>query len=301
MPRVSVQRKALIALNTRKAHKRVKLREGRTRLAEAEPLPGSSQVSPSASDSPSSPPSNIHVSAASYRHSLLPDELRETSSVNSTAFICMSLKRLEAILKFVSCPDCGKKLQNNITMQYFDCTVTMRCDECAKLVHHSEPNRCKNGDFGKGNIMYVYHSLCEGYGRAGLSRLSAAMGTKEMSTTTYTERADYVYKQMNSYYDEQQLVTKRCVENIYQKDGIEKDSDGILNINVSFNGTWLTKGHKSHIGATFVMEINSGMAIDYEILINFCISCAIMKKKKDKNSFEQWKISEHAGKCQKKI
>lgn len=88
------------------------------------------------------------------------------------------------------------------------------------------------------------------------------------------------------------------MENVYKKEGIEKDSDGILNINVSFDGTWLTKGHKSHIGAKFVMEINSGMTVDFEILSNFCRACAIMKKKKDKNSFKHWQITKHAGKCQ---
>lgn len=104
---------------------------------------------------------------------------------------------------------------------------------------------------------------------------------------------------MNEYYDEQQYITKRCVEDVYQKDGVKTDNKGVLNIDVSFDGTWMTKGHKSHIGAAFVMDVISGMTIDYEVLSNFCRSCAIMQKKKDKKAFEEWRKTVHVGTCQK--
>lgn len=92
-------------------------------------------------------------------------------------------------------------------------------------------------------------------------------------------------------------MAKTCVEKLYEKEGIEKDSDGVLNIDVSFDGTWLTRGHKSHIGATFVIDIPSGLALDFEVLSNFCRPCSINKKKKDKKSFEEWHATTHARKC----
>lgn len=146
--------------------------------------------------------------------------------------------------------------------------------------------------------MHVYHSLFEGYGRLGLSRLSAGMGTKEMSANTYAKCANYLYDEMEVFYNEQQLVAKTYVKKLYEKEGIEKDSDGVLNIDVSFDGTWLTRGHKSNIGATFVIDIPSGLALDFEVLSNFCRPCSINKKKKDKKSFKEWHATTHAGKCQ---
>lgn len=56
--------------------------------------------------------------------------------------------------------------------------------------------------------MHVYHSLCEGYGMAGLSRFSAGMGTKEMSTYTFSKYAKYIYNGMDEYYNEKQLLAK---------------------------------------------------------------------------------------------
>ena len=131
---------------------------------------------------------------------------------------------------------------------------------------------------------------------AGLSRFSAGMGTKEMSAYTFSKYAEYIYNGMDQYYDEQNEMVRTCIEKLYEKEGIVKDTDGILNIDVSFDGTWLTRGHKSHIGAAFVIDIPSGLAVDFEVLSNFCRLCKINKEKRDKKSFEEW-YKTHSGKC----
>lgn len=193
------------------------------------------------------------------------------------------------------CVECDTQSTWKITLAYFDCTISARCDSCQSILFYSEPGKCKNTHLSKGNVMHVYHSLSEGYGRLGMSRLLAGMGTKEMSANTYAKCTEYLYSEMEEYYNELQRVAKTCVEKIYEKEGIEKDSDGVLNIDVSFDGTWLTRGHKSHIGATFVIDISSGLALEFEVLSNFCRPCSINKKKKDK-SFDEWHATTHAGK-----
>lgn len=90
----------------------------------------------------------------------------------------------------------------------------------------------------------------------------------------------------------------KCVESVYDKSGSGKDSNGILNTDVSFDGTWMTKGHTSKVGVAFVMDISTGLALDFEVLKKFCRACANMKKK-DKKSFEDWIRMIHAGKCNK--
>ena len=104
-------------------------------------------------------------------------------------------------------------------------------------MHHSEPKKCKNSDLTEGNVVHVYHSLSEGYERAGLSRLSAAMGAKELTTYTFTRHAKYIYKEMETYYKEQESVTKECVERAYENIGKRRDEDEKLSADVSFDGT----------------------------------------------------------------
>ena len=53
----------------------------------------------------------------------------------------------------------------------------------------------------------------------------------------------------------------------------------MLNIEVSFDGTWLTRGHRSHIGVGFVIEVYTGIIIDVIVLCNYCRYCDGEKKK----------------------
>ena len=79
--------------------------------------------------------------------------------------IMISLARLQTLLILVKC-ECGNKVTPNLKSEYFDCTGSLRCEKCNQIVHLSEPRKCKNTDLTEGNVIHVYHSLSEGYGRA---------------------------------------------------------------------------------------------------------------------------------------
>ena len=159
MARVSLKRKAKTDANRQKALKRWKNEE------------------PSASPPPLqstqfSTPHGKHVSAASYRHSLLPQDEETYEKSDDSALLVISLLRLQALISLVRC-DCGKEVTSDIITEYFDCTIHLTCDQCNKVVHHCEAKKCQNSDLTQGNVVHVYYSVSEGYGRAGLSRLTA--------------------------------------------------------------------------------------------------------------------------------
>lgn len=176
-----------------------------------EPLPGTS-ASPSF-ERPST------QSAAGFRHSLLPPGTQSATEVSeNNSLLNISYPRMSDILNLVRCEECGRKSTWKVTPVYFDCTINISCDKCEKILLHSPPKKCKDSEYTEGNVMHVYHSLCEGYGRAGLTRLSAAMGTKEMTTYSFNNCSQFPYSEMNKFYEEQQLMTKRCVEKVYEND-----------------------------------------------------------------------------------
>ena len=41
-----------------------------------------------------------------------------------------------------------------------------------------------------------------------------------------------------------------------------------LDIHVSYDGTWMKRGYKSHIGVGFVIKCNTGFVVEYVILSN---------------------------------
>lgn len=68
------------------------------------------------------------------------------------------------------------------------------------------------------------------------------------------------------------------------------DNTGILNVDMSFDRTLMTHGHMSHIGVGLVMEVDTRIIIDFEVLSNFCLACSIKRKKLPEAEFQAWKL-----------
>jgi len=54
-------------------------------------------------------------------------------------------------------------------------------------------------------------------------------------------------------------------------------NDEIIDIAVSYDGTWHTRGHRSLYGIGVVVQITTGLVVDYEILSKYCHMCSIQK------------------------
>ena len=67
-----------------------------------------------------------------------------------------------------------------------------------------------------------------------------------------------------------------------------------LSIAVSYDGTWMKRGHTSHIGVGLVVDVLTGLVIDFEVISNFCLGCSKVMLSGDE--LEAWK-STH--KCEK--
>ncbi|KAH9362336.1 hypothetical protein HPB48_017988 [Haemaphysalis longicornis] len=63
------------------------------------------------------------------------------------------------------------------------------------------------------------------------------------------------------------------------------------NIDVMFDGTWMTRGRSSHIGVGCIIEVYTGLVIDHVVLSNFCLGCAIGPKASDEG-YEDW-LADH--------
>ncbi|GFW77072.1 uncharacterized protein TNCV_2725021 [Trichonephila clavipes] len=56
--------------------------------------------------------------------------------------------------------------------------------------------------------------------------------------------------------------------------------------NVTFDGTWLTRGHSSQIGVGCVIDLLTGFVMDFEIMSKRCIECEHAKSGLGENSAE---------------
>lgn len=75
-------------------------------------------------------------------------------------------------------------------------------------------------------------------------------------------------------------------------------TDGSIDITVSGDGTWKTRGHSSLIGACVVIGANSGKVIDTHVMSSFCKGCESYKGSKSGERFQMWKKN-HAKVCKR--
>ncbi|XP_076451528.1 uncharacterized protein LOC143287427 [Babylonia areolata] len=88
------------------------------------------------------------------------------------------------------------------------------------------------------------------------------------------------------------------VREAYAEMGLGQPSDdGCLDISVSFDGSWHRRGRTSHNGIATVIEIFSGLILDYAVLSNYCQACEQGPAEDDPGYAEWWE--KHEPDCQK--
>ena len=83
----------------------------------------------------------------------------------------------------------------------------------------------------------------------------------------------------------------QIVRKVYKDLDPSIDESGVIDLTVSFDGSWMTRGHKSLYGIGCVVEVVTGLVIDFAVLSLYCQSCSCASKRcggKDTTGFQQW-------------
>ncbi|KAK8383944.1 hypothetical protein O3P69_016003 [Scylla paramamosain] len=109
---------------------------------------------------------------------------------------------------------------------------------------------------------------------------------------------------MKSHYDSKQTKIHEAVRKHYEEHLSKKpDAGGVLKLDVSFDATWMKRGHTSKVGMSVMIDVYTGFIIDYEILSKFCLECTLKKnklenKKITEETYNTWKTKHDAdGSC----
>lgn len=163
-------------------------------------------------------PSPAPLSAAAYRDKLLSGTLSGDEGVSDdNALVVISVGRLKELLSGNSCDVCGEQAQSDIKKKHFDWEVTVRCSTCDIVLCDSKPRTANIGNFSEANSVLLFHGINNGYGRAGLSRLLALFGTKDMPQSVFMNYASAFYCAMNNFYNEQQNIVLETVRKFHTR------------------------------------------------------------------------------------
>ena len=208
------------------------------------------------------------------------------------AAICSSCKKPDS--RLVLYEEKGKR-QGLAEKLFLECSL---CQATAELETSS---KSKSNLVSEVNLRSVY--AAQSYGLAGLRKFCTIMNLpppvtnksfysiSKMINKECKKRADANMRSAaNRIID---LTKKSCPENVE----VTESGAVICNVAVTVDGTWQKRGHSSKIGVVFVIAVETGEILDYELKSLYCHACVANKnKKQSEEEYEIWK-SKHELQC----
>ncbi|GFW84512.1 uncharacterized protein TNCV_456931 [Trichonephila clavipes] len=169
---------------------------------------------------------------------------------------------------------------------------TVKCPKCDM----NALNIIKTTQLGMAAKLELVCSSCH----AGLELFALVTGMNAMDKKSFSKHIK-ILSEENSEMKHHILEIAR---NIVRKQHIdlndeEKKETGVLDITVSFDGSWQKRGYKSLYGIGVVIDLLTGLVIDYEILSKYCTECtaAVRDLSGDSSNFAIW-YEGHKSECQ---
>ncbi|CAN8029862.1 unnamed protein product [Ixodes persulcatus] len=233
------------------------------------------------------------MSATRRKQSLLGEKTEDAeTTATGTSFTVLSLSALNELLRRVKCKLCGSSVNISKGDREYGIAVKLilNCDVCGEVdTTWSSPRvdgdaKCNPFEV---NVLATRAVLSTGNGQTVLNDFCAALNISKrgMHTKTYQ---NYVKNKLNPAARRAAAhVIGECVDAVKALySNLDFGNPG--NVAVSFDGSWLTRGHSSHICVGTVIELFTGYVLDFFVLSNFCLGCELGPKEGDPGH-EQWR------------
>ncbi|KAK8748456.1 hypothetical protein OTU49_016156, partial [Cherax quadricarinatus] len=250
----------------------------------------------SASDSVST---RVHLSSATRRVSMYE---KINPVVVDKKMICMENKRFDEILSLVHCSLCfSKKIKVTYYNHHLETVLSISCTECKNSLLEKPYGIRKKLNTLTGRM--VYAEMVTGGGYSSFARKNALCNLPRLGFETFNRYTSVITRisiqSCNKILDETRLI----VGKEYAKCDILPDARGVLDIDVTYDGTWHTRGHNSNFGIGVAIDALTKLVVDYQVLCKYCFICSSLKNRLKKKrlameKYEQLKQS-HESKCTK--
>lgn len=180
------------------------------------------------------------------------------------------------------------------------CYLELSCSVCGKVGdgYTSKKSGLTATGYDVNRHLVTAATVC-GLGYQQTSRFCAIMNMpKPMSESVWYDYKRTIHTGAKSAADRHLLEAVEQVHQTYTEMHLAEPGDGgVIDISVSIDGSWQKRGHTSHNGIVTVIDIMTGLIIDFVALSNYCQSCETGPKPTD-DSYQQW-YDAHKDKCQR--
>lgn len=118
------------------------------------------------------------------------------------------------------------------------------------------------------NTLLTHLSVVDDTGVAGVRRMLGVLGMSPIAKFQYYKHLRHLFSNMKKHYNCRQTIIHIAIRKHLW--GVnDADEDGILKVDVSFDGTWMKRGHTSKIGMNIIIEVYTDFVIYYELLSKY--------------------------------
>ena len=230
-------------------------------------------------------PLGEHISAAERRQRPI-----------ETAFVrcCM----MSALVRGLACTECS---ESTLKIRAIDrrlglaCLLQTYCTTCGAVLN-STLSSDRVDDEKAGNVPFVVvrqavaATMDMGVGHAGLVKLCRFMDMEPLQHKSYSRHVKAVTTAnmtvVSSLFDD----AANTVRQMYRERDPSITDDSILDLTVTFDGSWMKRGHNSLYGIGCVVHVETGLVLDLAVLSLYCQRCAIAKNqcRGNRAKFNRW-------------
>ena len=181
--------------------------------------------------------------------------------------------------------------------------IHIECTKCKKKVYLQTSANCggkwKAKNASDINRRMVY-SACEmGVGREAISVMCEILNMPPpCQPSSWNEHSQTLYQAHKQAVDEKLAKARMHVHELYREENPDLTEDDVIEIAVSFDGTWSKRGFTANFGVGFVISVDTGQVLDYGFASKFCHHCSRKKEQFGESSeeFRTW-YATHSSNC----
>lgn len=186
----------------------------------------------------------------------------------------------------LGCMEFDQDIDVSLTHIQLDTKITVTCHSCDQVLYLYDPVKViHNVKVGPETAGVVDQCMASGSGHIGIQKFSfGAELAGQLNTYQWKMFSHCRGQQSLKMYEEHLPILNQCVCDSAHERDVSSDNDGIMDVDVSYDGMWLTRRHKYNLGMGFVIEADTGFVMDHNILSKFSQACDRIKKKHADNT-----------------
>lgn len=207
-------------------------------------------------------------------------DFSDTSTTSDEYFLLHS-SALNAVVTG-KCPNCTfDALKADVSRQQgFAFTITVSCSQCNEAICQIQSSPRVTSSESSRPPFDVNRKLVEGFvnigaGYTAMVKFGAALSIKVMDQSTYRDHLKKLVDECVKLKEAILAKSRAAVREFYEMENPELKGQEVIDVHVSYDGSWHKRGFTSNYGFVSVIEINTGLAIDFETFSKYCHICAI--------------------------